>query len=155
MNNTACCFIGHREVKDAEVIKERVKHIICALISNEGIDTFLFGSVGEFNRLCLEAVTEIKEEHPHIKRVYVRAEFPYINDSYKKYLLQSYDDTYFPEKIINAGSAVYVERNRIMIEESHYCVTYFNENETKKKSGTRLACEFAKKHKKKIINAFY
>lgn len=40
----------------------------------------------------------VKEEYPDIKRIYVRAEFPYINDDYKNYLLKSYEDTYYPEK---------------------------------------------------------
>ncbi len=56
----------------------------------------------------------------------MRAENSYINDNYKKYLLKSFDDTYYPEKIIEAEKAVYVERNCEMINKSDFCVVYFN-----------------------------
>ena len=80
------------------------------------MDTFLFGSKSEFDRLCLKLVTKLKEKYPHVKRIYVRAEFPYINDDYMAYLLKSYDDTYYPEKLIGSGKAAYVERNYEMKE---------------------------------------
>jgi len=71
--------------------------------------------------MCLELVNKIKDNYPHIKRVYVRAEFPTISDQYKSYLLKSYDETYYPDKIIHAGKAIYVERNYEMINKSKYC----------------------------------
>ena len=55
-------------------------------------------------------------------------EFPYIDDDYKNYLLQYYDDTYYPENIIDAGKSVYVERNSEMIDNGNFCVVYFDED---------------------------
>jgi len=85
----------------------------------------------------------------------VRAEFPYIDESYKLYLLESYEDTYFPKKIENSGKAVYVERNYEMIDNSLYCVIYYDENYSpfNSKSGTKLAYDYAVKRDVKIINA--
>lgn len=68
--------------------------MIRELIVKLEVKTFLFGSKSEFDALCLDVVTELKEEYPDIKRIYVRAEFPYINDDYRNYLLQCYDDIY-------------------------------------------------------------
>ena len=110
MNNT-CCFFGHRTIKEIEELRTKITEAVEKLISDENVDTFLFGSKSEFDRLCLELVTKLKEKHPHIKRIYVRAEFPYINDAYLTYLLKSYDETYYPEKLHGAGRAAYVERN--------------------------------------------
>ena len=126
------------------------------LIVEEHVDTFLFGSRGRFNSLCLELVTEIKEKYTHIKRIYVRAEYPYINEHYKNYLLEKYDDTYFPQKIINAGQASYIERNYEMIEKSHYCVAYYDPSLVfpDQKSGTKIAWEHAIKKGKHVINVF-
>ena len=81
-------------------------------------------------------VTELKEKHPHIKRIYVRAAYQYIDDSYKNYLLESYDDTYYPLHIENAGKASYVERNQEMIDKSKYCVIYYDENYLPKRQKT-------------------
>ena len=110
-----CCFFGHRKIEETAELKNKLYDIIEELILNKNIDTFLFGSKSQFDNLCLNVVTTLKEKYPHIKRIYVRAEFPYIDESYKKYLLQKYDDTYFPENIISAGKSVYIERNYEMI----------------------------------------
>ncbi len=150
----SCCFIGHREINETEELKSKLRETIERLITEEKVDTFLFGSGSRFNSLCLELVTEIKEKYPHIKRIYVRAEFPYITDQYTAYLLKSYDETYYPEKIIGAGRAAYVERNREMINNSSFCVIYYNvENlPTARKSGTKLALDYAVKKGRKIIS---
>ena len=107
-----CCFIGHRNIVETEELKNKLISVIENLIENKKADTFLFGSKSNFDDLCYDVVTLLKQQkYPHIKRIYVRAEFPYINDDYKAFLLQSYEDTYYPEKMINAGKAAYVERN--------------------------------------------
>ena len=153
MNRNTCCFLGHRIIKETEKLKEKLIEIIEKLIVDENVDTFLFGSKSRFNTLCLELVTEIKEKHPNIKRVYIRAEYPYISEHYKNYLLRSYEDTYYPEKILNSGRAAYIERNYEMIDNSHYCVVYYDETNapTTRKSGTKIALDYAIKKCKKII----
>ena len=127
MKEHTCCFIGHRTINETEELKLMLCDIIEKLIVENSVDTFLFGSKSRFNSLCHELVTEIKEKYPHIKRVYVRAEYPDINEHYKNYLLESYEDTYYPEKIMNSGRAVYVERNYEMIDKSHFCIVYYDE----------------------------
>lgn len=161
-----CCFFGHRKISGADELRERLYKIIEDLIIYEYVDTFLFGSKSDFDKLCLAVVTKLKDKYPHIRRIYVRAEFQYIDDNYKAYLLQSYDDTYYPEQISGSGRAAYVERNQIIIDQSDICIVYYNENylpQTKKnswhdispyqpKSGTKIAYEYAKRKKKHIIN---
>ena len=86
----------------------------------------------------------------------MRSSFPDIDNNYENYLLKSYDETYFPEKIRGAGKYSYVERNREMINNSSFCVIYYDENYLSSKShsesGTRLARDYAIKKKKEIIN---
>ena len=80
--------------------------------------------------------------------------------------MQYYEDTYYPESIIDAGKSVYVERNYKMIDNCNFCVVYFDKDyeharrkNSKKdlldyqpKSGTKVAYEYTVKKKKKIIN---
>ena len=120
-------------------------------------DIFLFGSKSDFNDLSWEIVTTLKKDYPYLKRIYVRSAFQYIDKSYEEYLAKYYEDTYFPKKIENAGKFSYVERNYEMIDNSTYCVFYYNENyipPTKRNSGTNIAYNYAKKKKKEIINLF-
>ncbi|MBE7013450.1 MAG: DUF1273 family protein [Ruminococcaceae bacterium] len=161
-----CCFFGHRKIPDKDKIKAVLCDVVENLILNRGITTFLFGSNSEFDDLCHEVVTKLKEKYQHIQRIYVRAEFPYIDEDFKNYLLGSYEDTYHPESVINAGRAAYPKRNRIMIDSSSFCVVYYDENYTPQKrkvskndltdyqpkSGTKIAYEYATKKGAEIIN---
>ena len=152
MKNT-CCFFGHRNINETEELKRELYVVIKNLIANENVSTFLFGSKSRFNDLCLEIVTQIKHEYPNIKRIYVRAEYPYISDRYKNYLLQSFEDTYYPEKIIGSGKAVYIKRNYEMINRSRFCIVYYDKSElpANRKSGTEIALNYAIKQQKQII----
>ena len=153
MKDKACCFFGHRTINETEELKERLIEIIEKLIVEKQVDTFLFGSKSRFNSLCFEVITEIKEKYPHIKRIYVRAEYPYISEQYKNYLLENYEDTYYPKKIMNSGRAAYVERNYEMIDNCQFCIVYYDEKgaPTTRKSGTKIALDYAIKKCKKII----
>ena len=164
--NKTCCFIGHRKINETDRLKRDLKSAIIDLIENKGVCYFLFGSKSNFDNLCLEIVTGIKANYPHISRIYVRAEFPYINDDYRSYLLESFEDTYYPEQIKNSGRAAYVERNYEMIKSSDYCICYYDENYTpsrrqnsrhglfyhQPKSGTKIAYEYAVKKCRQVIN---
>ncbi len=161
-----CCFFGHRRIEATDELASRLKEIIEGLIIEKKVDTFLFGSKSEFDRLCLRVVTELKRTYPHIRRIYVRAEFPYVDKSYTTNLLKRYDRTYYPERMIQAGKAAYVERNYEMIDNSHYCVIYYDENyrpprrknskrdlcDYQPNSGTKRAYDYAQKKGLKIVN---
>ena len=153
MHENTCCFFGHRTINETEELRMKITEAVERMIIYENVDTFLFGSKSQFDSLCLELVTKLKEKYPHVKRIYVRAEFPYINDDYLNYLLKSYDDTYYPEKLHGAGRAAYVERNYEMINNSKYCIVYYDEENalSTRKSGTKIALDYALKQNKEIF----
>ena len=153
MNGNVCCFFGHKTINETKELRESLTNVIEELIRDRGVDTFLFGSKSRFNSLCLDTVAELKKKYPHITRIYIRAEYPYISDEYRAYLLTFCDDTYYPERFLDAGRAVYVERNREMINKSDICIFYYDEAYTPsgRKSGTNLALDYATKKKKEII----
>ena len=162
-----CCFIGHRTIQNREELECLLKITVLKLI-NRGVTTFLFGSKSAFNDLAWEVVTELKARHPSIKRVYVRASYQYIDKTYRDYLREAYEETYFPSKLEGAGKCSYVKRNYEMIDNSRYCVFYYNEKyiaplrkinrkalmEASRNSGTKVAYNYAVKNKKIIINLY-
>ncbi len=150
MKDKTCCFFGHRTINETEELKSKLFEIIEKLIVEKQVDTFLFGSKSRFNSLCLELVTEIKEKYPHIIRVYVRAEYLDINEQYTNYLLESCEDTYYPEHIRSSGRAAYVERNYEMINKSNFCIVYYDEPNapTTRKSDTKIALDYVIKKRK-------
>ncbi len=166
------CFFGHRKINATADLKNRLYSEIENLIIVEGIKTFLFGSKSQFDDLCYDIVSDLKTKYPDIKRIYIRAEFEYIDGevsrAYREGLLARYEETYYPESVSGAGKAVYVKRNQYMIEKSLICVVYYDENylpvrrkqsredlfDYHTKSGTGIAYKYAEKKKKKIINVF-
>ena len=163
-----CCFFGHRNVSETKSLKIKVYEIMENLILHNKVDTFLMGSKSDFDLLCRKVVSELKEKYTHIKRIYVRAEYEYISSDYEKYLLEGCEETYFPKRAINAGKAVYVERNCEMIDKSDYCIVYYKDGylppsrknsrrdlfDYQPKSGTGIAYQYAVRKKKVIINVF-
>ena len=153
MKSKTCCFIGHRQAKRTEELKRKIEEIVCELIVKYGVEKFLFGSKSDFDDACYQVVTAIKEKKfNNIERVYVRAEYSKITDEYIKYLLKSYEETYMPQKVERAGKGRYVVRNKEMIEISAIVVFYYDEENAREKSGTKIAYEYAKKKGKRIIN---
>lgn len=148
-------FIGHRNIEDKDRVYKNIVVLMRKLIMCQAAEEFLFGSRSDFNSLCVKAAKELKAEFPHIKRIYIRAEYPVISDSYREYRLENCDDTFFPESLQGAGKAVYVERNKLMIDRADVCVFYCDTNaETEAVSGTRLAYRYALAKCKQVINLF-
>ena len=153
MKEKTCCFIGHRKTSQTVELEFKLAEIVERLIVEENVDTFLFGSRSEFDDLCYYIVAEAKKVYPHIKRIYVRAEYPNIPEHYEKYLLGNFEETYYPEHVLGSGKAVYIERNYEMIDKSEFCVIYYREEEapTTRKSGTKIALDYAVRKRKNII----
>lgn len=175
-----CSFVGHRDVVITEELKIKVRELIEYLIVNCGVLTFLFGSRSTFNNLCLRVVTELKEKYPNIERIaYNCKSEKYILENEKshweeifskfgkeKFNLLVVDSEYDFKAKYTAGKASYIERNQAMIDNSDYCVFYYDENylpKTRKysknsigyyqpNSGTALAYQYAKQQQKILIN---
>lgn len=98
----------------------------------------------------------------------MRSAYPDTSDSYKSYLLETYDDTYFPEKVRGAGKASYIKRNQEMINQSRFCEVYYDENYLpprrknnkqdiiayQPKGGTKISYAYAAGKNCEIMNMF-
>ena len=175
-----CSFFGHRKIEITEELKQKVKDIIEDLIVKENVLTFLFGSRSDFDYLCHLVVTELKEKYSGIKRIVytcqsenctLESERQKWEDFYSKLYkrevhLLAVEEEFEHKTKYTSGKASYVERNQAMINDSDYCVFYYDKNylpEKRKwsksslgyyqpKSGTKLAYDYAIQKKKKIVN---
>ena len=166
MESNTVSFFGHRKITVTTALQTAVHEVIEDLIINKKADTFLFGSRSEFDDLCHATVTTLRKKHPHIKRIYVRAEFPHIDETYRAYLLEKYEDTFFPAGLEKAGRAIYIERNMEMVRKSRYCVMYYDKDDLpserntlygdgskyRPKSGTAQIYRYAIKAGKEVMN---
>ena len=153
MENSVC-FIGHREIKDAEVLQSRLPGLLAELILSGKIN-FLFGDHSAFNRICRETVSELQKKYPYIRRIHFRTNYENPDAYTEAFLLEDCEQSIAIKGISRAGRAAYAERNQYMIRESDICIFYFDENRhMNRKSGTALAYSYACKQGKKIINLF-
>lgn len=159
--NKSACFIGHRKVNPSPDFQKKLKNIIVKLIEKEKIENFLFGGKSEFNDICYDIVSDLMKQYPQIKRIHYRTNYPNADEYTKKYLLQGYEESIFPQSVFGAGRASYIKRNQEMIINSDICVFYYNKTiflgdrkhlNTQHHSGTALAYNYAVKTHKKIIN---
>lgn len=175
-----CSFFGHRKIEITEELKQQVKEIVEDLIVNRNVLIFLFGSRSDFDYLCHLVVTELKEKYPIIKRIAYTCrhetctleserehwEAVYSHFRKEKVTLLGVEEEVEHKTKYTSGRASYVERNQAMIDNSDYCVFYYDENyqpEKRKhskrsvayyqpKSGTKIAYDYAKQKKKIILN---
>ncbi|MCM1306905.1 MAG: DUF1273 domain-containing protein [Bacteroides sp.] len=153
---STCCFIGHRKIPDNKQFYFAVKKSIKKLI-DDGVTIFLFGSRSKFNDLCLKIVTEFKKNYPQLIRVFVRAEYEYIDQNYENFLLEQYERTYYSKQAHSAGRLAYIKRNQDMIDQSDVCIFYYDDSyklSTNKTSGTKIAFEYSKTKNKNLINIY-
>jgi len=176
------CFIGHRTVADTRKVKNRLIDIVLKLIE-KGADAFLFGSRSDFNSLCWEVVTELKEKYPNIKRVCYNAphetaftsreerencERSFLQITKREVHFADYEQSVNSQKALNANRNAYILRNQEIIDASDVCVFYYNKDylppirksankylsDYQPKSGTAIAFAYATQKKKQIINLF-
>ena len=177
-----CSFFGHRNMKLNNKQIEKLRDVLEFLIVNKNVRVFLFGSRSSFDSLCHELVSHLKEKYPYIKRIAytcshetctLEIEKQKYEELYKNVLKMKVNIACFEEEVEHdkkyiSGKASYIERNMAMIDNSDFCIFYYNEKymPSKRKysqncicyyqpnSGTRLAFNYAKRKKKKIINIY-
>ena len=186
MAEKRCCFIGHRTIEQTDELLALLTDTIRRLILEEGVCYFLFGSRSAFDDLCHRIVTEFQQEFPNIVRVAYTRRSEYAVKAEEKVKmertwatilktevkLKDYDAEVQSDRVFSDGKASYVERNQEMIDDSDFCVFYYNESylpprrkrsnrdlsSYQPKSGTQLAYEYAiqksKKTDKVVINTF-
>ena len=164
IKNYSCCLIGHRKVGEIEKVTEKLKSTLVNLIEKENVTTFLFGANGEFNDLCYKIVNELKSNYK-LKTIFYsrRDEYAFTYEEKENYSYKSkkpfpykcFDEIVENEKVHNAYfKQSYVLRNKLIIENSDYCIFYYKENYNlgfNRNSGTKIAVEFAKELNKNII----
>ena len=177
-----CCFIGHRKIIETQELKQRLQKTIENLIKENNVKTFIFGSRSEFDFLCHKIVSNLTNIYPTIERVVYtckselavlkedKAELEQIfSNVFKQNInLCEYEKEVEHKTKFTSGKASYIERNKAMIDDSDFCIFYYDEIykpqkrkhkksdafEYQPNSGTSLSFKYAKQKKKNIINIF-
>ena len=108
--------------------------------------------------VCLSESVILESEKEEWEKIYSHFNKESVN-------LKCFDEMVRHKTVVKSGRASYVERNKEMIDNSDYCVFYYDENyqlpkkralnglsEYSPKSGTKIAFDYAKQKNKIIIN---
>ena len=151
MEEKICSFFGHRDVN----MTDRLYAMTTSEIVNAvelGYRTFYYGGYGDFDRLCHEIVTKIKNENPELKirRLYCVSQERYLRKNVRYFNREDYDEIiYLIPSFVGWYKSIYF-RNCAMIDRSDLIIFYA---ERKEVSGAYKAYIYAKKRgDKQIVN---
>ena len=145
-----CSFFGHRQVNKTKEIYFKIRDIVENLI-NGGCKTFFFGGFGEFDLMCYEIVTELKQQYADIKRIFCVTDEKHLNELkrpkwlkekiYEEYIYLYLKYDYWYTKIYY--------RNCEIVKNSDFVVFYAKNDAN---SGAYKILKYAKKIKKPFVN---
>ena len=146
-----CSFFGHREIEITVELKNNLKTKLEKMILEEGYGVFCFGGFGDFDNLCWQVITELKQKYPHIKRIFhlydprhqqARKRPKYLKDTdYEEFVYLDLEFDWWYQRIYF--------RNIEIIKQSDFIIFYVK-NSTN--SGAYKAYQYAIKKKKNLIN---
>ena len=146
-----CSCFGHREIQLTEKLYATTTAAIMRAIK-QGCRVFFFGGFGEFDRLCYQIVTKLRQENPawELQRVFCVTSEYYLRKKYHYFKNEDYEDViYLTPSFTGWYKAIYY-RNCAMIDNSAVVIFYAEE---RKDSGAYKAYKYAKKSKdKQIVN---
>ena len=145
----AISFFGHSNCPCTSELFERVYALVKHQIMFEGADVFYFGGFSDFDSMCLDVVTKLKEEFPNIMRVFCVPQYKWIRKPPKWLDKNAYDAVEFPTMKFEWWYTCIYYRNCAVIDQSDFIIFYAQECA---RSGTFKTLQYAKKQKKDFIN---
>ena len=121
-----CTFFGHRDIYLEPETRDKIKETLINLIENEGVDTFWFGSYGNFDSDCARIVRSLKKEYTHIE-MHLLLPYPTKKDRpdgafYDELEFDSF--SYFdPDKLLFPRYTI-LKRNEYMIKNCDFLIGY-------------------------------
>ena len=141
--NKTALFIGNRDcyqVKEADI-----EQAIIEAIEN-GIEIFLNGGQGYFDKTCAVAVYRLKQRYPHIKSILVipYRDFKVFNDSLFDEIIYPFEGHIFSYYTYKSGNS---KRNRWSVNHSSVAICYVNRS-----GGASKTLDYTKRQNLKIID---
>ncbi len=152
MKNKTCCFTGHREIPNEEyaLVHKKTRAEIMALIDKD-VERFIVGGALGFDTLAATLLFEIRQNFPHIKIIVAvpyRAQakgFSEIDLAVYNEILSLADETVVLSESYYRG-CLHI-RNRYMVEESAYIISYLR----KTSGGSAFTTDYARKKGIEVI----
>ena len=120
MSEKRCFFIGHRETPDA--LLPAIQCAVEKVITEYGVNEFVVGHYGNFDRLAASAVINAKCDHPDISLLML---LPYHPSERPVSLPTEFDGTYYPDGMEEVPRRFAIVRaNRYAIDNTDYLIAH-------------------------------
>ncbi len=138
-----CSFFGHSDAPQS--IEGALCKVLIDLIENHSVAKFYVGNNGNFDAVVKRSLKKLKKSYPHISCMVVLAYLP----SKKGNTERNEIETIFPEGLEKCPPKFAISRrNRWMVDNSDYIVTYVNRTF----GGAAQFKELAERKGKTVIN---
>lgn len=138
-----CSFFGHRKI---EITEELYATLTAEILKSVdfGCRTFYFGGFGEFDALCHEIVTKIKNEKSEleIRRIFCANDERLVRKRHRYFNTSDYEDIIYLVPSFNGWYKSIYFRNCAMIDKSDRIIFYA---ECRRDSGAYKAFKYAKR----------
>lgn len=144
--SAACCGFGHRTLFTN--IELELYQVIEKLITENGVDIFYTGGMGQFDEQFTNAVRKAKLKYNHISIVLIKPYFSNELNTNKEYYNYRYDDVMICEEseLVHPKAAI-KKRNRWMVDECDFVIGYIQRDY----GGAYDAIQYARRMKKQVI----
>lgn len=146
----ACSFFGHKEIDKTEQLKIELENYLITLITKRNYAIFYFGKFGDFDELCYDIISKLKNTYTHIKRILI-AYNDKILRKYKLLYKHLYDDIITVNLSFDWWYTAIYYRNIAIIDMSNHVIFYVK---NKTNSGAYKTMCYAISRKKDYVN-FY
>ncbi len=150
-NCKICSFFGHRDVTVTDELYATTTAEILQAV-DLGCRTFYFGGFGDFDELCYQIVSKIKEERSDLalERIYCVPQERDLRKKSRYFRRENYEDVIYLCPSFDGWYKSIYFRNCAMIDQSDVIIFFAEEREN---SGAYKAFRYAKKKKeKRIVN---
>ncbi len=139
-----CTFFGHKDTSNK--VEPILRKILIDLIENKNVNEFYVGNNGRFDVMVKNILRELRRLYTDIDFSVVLAYMPKEKDEHG---IEDFSDTIFPEglELVHPRYAI-VKRNKWMVEQSDYVVTYVEH----RFGGAAQFKELAERKSKIVIN---
>ena len=116
-------FCGHSNCLFSDEEKEKLKQLLIKEIRKNPTCKFYLGGYGDFDRLCLSVLRELKKEFSNIELLFIT---PYLDKNYSKLELAKYyyDDVIFPPIENVPRKFAILKRNEWMVNSADLVIAY-------------------------------
>ena len=150
MKYKTCSVFGHSTIEITKNLEDKLFETFENLIDS-GYEYFYFGGFGMFDDVCWKIITELKQNYPHIKRIYCLSDPRHQNPLKRPRWMkdEDFEEFIYLDLAFDWWYQRIYFRNVEMINQSDFVIFYVNRTA---KSGAYKTFQYAKKIKKPFIN---